>query len=297
MTRAMQGAVGLMAMGLIHCAQAPAEGEITYAEAPTPQGKHPLTLDIRVPEGPGPFPALVFIHGGGWMFGDLSTYRGAIENAASRGFVGVSINYRLANESKDEGGALSPWPAQIEDVRCALRWLSANASTFKIDTDRVATAGGSAGGHLAMMAGYAQNEPRFEPTWCPHEESVAVRAVVSFYGANDLAAVYDTSEEWWVRAYMTRWLDLPDGASTTDDAARFADANPASYLRTGPKIPSLILQGTADTIVPPQTQRGFRAAAEGAGQDVSITFLEGVGHGIDAIEESNRAIDWLSTRL
>jgi len=297
MTRAMQGAVSLMAIALMHCTEAPGEGAITYAEAPTPKGKHPLTLDIRVPEGPGPFPTVVFIHGGGWMFGDLTHFRGAIENAARRGFVGVTINYRLANEPNDEGGALSPWPAQMQDVRCALRWLSANAETFKIDTGRVATAGDSAGGHLAMMAGYAQNDPKFEPTWCPHEESVAVRAVVSIYGANDLAAVYDTTQEWWVRAYMTRWLDIPDGASTTDYAAQFADANPASYLRTGPKIPSLILQGTADTVVPPQTQRQFIAAAQGAGQDVSIVFLEGVGHGVDSIEASNRAIDWLSTRL
>ncbi|MDC3960007.1 alpha/beta hydrolase [Polyangium jinanense] len=297
MARAIQGALSLVAIALMSCAQAPVEGAITYAEAPTPKGKHRLTLDIRVPEGPGPFPTVVFIHGGGWMFGDLSTFRDAIQNVANRGFVGVTINYRLANESNDEGDALSPWPAQIQDVRCALRWLSANAVPFKIDTGRVATAGDSAGGHLAMMAGYAQTDPKFEPTWCPHEESVAVRAVVSFYGANDLAAVYDTTEEWWVRVYMTRWLDLPDGASVTDYAAQFADANPLSYLRTGPKIPSLILQGTADTIVPPQTQRGFMAAAEGADQDVSIEYLEDVGHGLDAIEASNRAIDWLSTRL
>jgi acetyl esterase/lipase len=289
--------LALAALAVFGCKQTHAEGDITYAEAPTSKGSRRLTLDIRVPEGAGPFPTVVFIHGGGWILGDLKTYEDAIQTAAKRGFVGVTINYRLADEDGGDGHALSPWPAQIQDVRCALRWVAANAATYKIDTSRVATAGDSAGGHLAMMAGYAQNDPRFEPAYCPYKENVEVKAIASIYGASDLAAVYETTE-WWVKPYITRWLNLPDGAKVTDYPQQFEDANPVTYLRSGSKVPAHIIQGTADTMVRPETQRAFIEAAQAAGQDVTIEYQEGVGHDASVVTDaSNLALNWLSTRL
>jgi acetyl esterase/lipase len=279
-----------------------AEGEVTYAEVPSPSepgGVHPLTLDIAVPEGPGPFPAIVFIHGGGWVIGDLDENGERVQEASRRGFVGVTINYRLANLDDGHGKALHPWPAQLQDVRCALRWLAANAATYKVDTARVGVLGGSAGGHLAMMSAYARNEARFEPDYCPYSENLEVKAVVSMCGAGDPASVYETTD-WWIKPYVTRFLALPDGAKVRDAPEVFADVSNLTYMGHGPRVPLLILQGTADTLVLPEVQRAFAVSAQLLGQEVHIESLEGAGHDIDATHraESDELIwKWFGERL
>lgn len=279
-----------------------AEGEITYAGVPSPSepgGVHPLTLDIAVPEGPGPFPAIVFIHGGGWVIGDLDDYGDRIQEASRRGFVGVTINYRLANLDDGHGKALHPWPAQLQDVRCAFRWLAANASTYKVDTSRVGVLGGSAGGHLAMMSAYARNEARFEPDYCPYSENLDAKAVLSMCGAGDPASVYETTD-WWIKPYVTRFLALPDGAKVRDTPEVFADVSNLTYMGHGPRVPLLILQGTADTLVLPEVQRSFAVSAQLLGQEVHVEYLEGAGHDIDATHraESDELIwKWFGERL
>jgi acetyl esterase/lipase len=287
-----------MMLAICGCSHAHREGAITYAEVPTENGTHRLTLDISVPSGPGPFPAIVYIHGGGWALGDLSDYEGTIQQAARAGFVAATINYRLTDEDDGHGKARFPWPAQIEDVRCALRWLAANATTYHVNVNRVATVGGSAGGHLAMMAAYAQNEPRFDPAYCAHPAGVQVKAAVSHYGADDLDGVYEMTE-WWLKPYITRLLNLPDGARVSDYEDVFANANPISYVGTGPKVPAYIIQGTADTLVPALTQRAFVEAARAAGQDVTIEYVEGAPHGLGAAaaRAQETTLQWLTAHL
>lgn len=272
------------------------EGAITYAEVSSPGGEHALTLDVRVPEGEGPFPAILFIHGGGWVIGDLSVYHDAIATVAARGYVGVTINYRLADEGDDDR-ARWPWPAQIQDVSCALHWLATNATEYKVDISRVATIGESAGGHLAMMAAFARDEPRFQPVDCPHQQDVDVKAVVSIFGVSDPAAVFDTTE-WWVRRFMARWLNLPDGARPADHPEAFADVAPLTFMTPENVVPAHIIQGTKDTVVPPVTQRSFVAAARAVGQDVSIEYLEGVGHDPGKVNHAvDLGLDWLRDKL
>jgi acetyl esterase/lipase len=291
--------VALMMLAHGGCSLTHREGAITYAKIPTNNGTHRLTLDISVPNGPGPFPAIVYIHGGGWALGDLSDYEDTIKQAASAGFVAVTINYRLTDEDDGHGKARFPWPAQIEDVRCALRWLAANATTYNVNVNRVATVGGSAGGHLAMMAAYAQKEPSFDPTYCAYPPSVQVKAAVSLYGADDLNAVYEMTE-WWLKPYITRFLNLPDGAKVSDYPDVFANANPLSYVGTGPKLPAYIIQGTADTLVPALTQRAFVEAARAAGQDVTIEYVEGAPHGLGTVgaqRANETTLRWLLAHL
>ena len=150
--------------GLLLSARAPTEGPVTYALAPdqlADDGVHALTLDISAPDpelhGQGPFPAIVWIHGGGWRYGNLydGFGKGVLVHGPERGYVGVSINYRLTLDEDEDGDPRFPWPAQIQDSRCALRWLS-----------------NSGGGHLALLLSQGSDQSQWDTDFCEHDGAV-----------------------------------------------------------------------------------------------------------------------------
>jgi acetyl esterase/lipase len=134
-------------------------------------------INLRIPDGPGPFPLIIYVHGGGWTSG---SYRGPseLDDAAARGYVYAHIGYRLSGTAKA--------PAQINDVKAAIRFLRANASQYKIDAAHVGISGESAGGHLSALAGTSGDVASLEdlsqgnPT-----ESSRVQAVADFFGPTD----------------------------------------------------------------------------------------------------------------
>src|SRR5437773_4156894 len=157
-------AVFVVVILLFFCVSARAEDfkDIVYREV---QGVR-LTLDAHVPEGTGPFPAAVLVHGGGWVAGDKQQYITYIfQPLSDAGFAWFSINYRLAPKYK--------FPADADDVEAAIRFIKVNAAKYNIDPRRIALIGESAGGHLVSYVG-ARNRP---------ESRVA--AVVSMYGIHD----------------------------------------------------------------------------------------------------------------
>jgi acetyl esterase/lipase len=128
------------------------EEDITYGKA----GDTELKLDLARPQGDGPFPAIVFIHGGGWSGGNRQVYRGQIQEAATRGYVAVTISYRLMqfDQAKKETTTATPvFPAQIHDAKAAIRWVRAHAEKYQVDPDRIGVTGASAGGHLSLLVG------------------------------------------------------------------------------------------------------------------------------------------------
>ncbi|HSB74847.1 MAG TPA: alpha/beta hydrolase, partial [Terriglobales bacterium] len=136
--------------------------DVVYAHA----GGQTLTLDASIPEGPGPFPAAVLVHGGGWVAGDKQQYITYIFQPLSHaGFAWFSINYRLAPQFQ--------FPAPADDVEQAIRFVKAHAAEYNIDPARIALIGESAGGHLVSFVG-ARNPP-----------GSRVAAVVSLYGIHD----------------------------------------------------------------------------------------------------------------
>ena len=157
----------LLIVSLLRAVAARAElkTDIVFATA----GGTNLTLDAFVPEGSGPFPACILFHGGAWMKGDKITFiKPLFEPLSKAGFTWFTINYRLAPQHR--------FPACIEDVENAIRWVKAHAAEYKADPQRLALIGESAGGHLVSLAGVrAQADTR-------------VAAVVPFYAPHDLEA-------------------------------------------------------------------------------------------------------------
>lgn len=183
-----------------------------------------LQLDIYKQKGlKEKAPLLVFIHGGGWRSGKRQDYLVYLLDYAGKGFVTAAISYRLKKDSI--------YPAAIEDVLDAVNFLYQNSDTYDYDTSRVALIGGSAGAHLAMLAGYGWENPQ------RHK----VKAVVDIYGPVDMTTSYAQTQ------YMaTDFIGHP----YSEKPGLYWEASPAKYLdKDFP--PTLIFQGTSDNLLPP----------------------------------------------
>jgi len=222
------------------------KGEIRYCDVGDyAADDFTIALDYRIPEGDGPFPTIVFVHGGSWAAGDLSEYWSEIDEAASKGYTAVTVDYRLTAEKDENDKSKYPWDAQIEDVKCAIRFLKANAVEYKVDVDNIGVAGFSAGGHLALMAGMTTDIPRFEEEGQYQEFSASVNAVVAFSGPTDAIELYNTATP---KAQAQKIaVDFMQG--TPDEVpATYLDASPISYVDVA-EIPILLMHGDTDTRV------------------------------------------------
>ncbi len=271
--------------------------DIAYAE-----GSPFQKLDLYLPDGtppPSGWPLVVFIHGGAWMMCDKSDIQVLPAlSALTRGYAVASINYRLSSEAL--------FPAQIHDVKSAIRFLRANAAALSLNTTRIAVWGGSAGAHLALFAGVSAGiaeldapAPRFP------DQSDAVQAVVSWFAPTDFALM-DT--------YLTQsGAGIPDhsrpdspeslliGGPVADLPEAVIRANPETWLR--PDCPPTLLQhGTADPLVPYQCSVHFaEAATRIAGPDRAVlTLLPGAEHGGPAFETPENlslVLDFLDSHI
>ena len=235
-------------------------------------GDIPLKLDLcRPAKGTKPYPVVVCIHGGAWETGDRSGHSGTIANLARAGYFAVSVDYRLAPKYR--------WPAQIEDVKCAIRFLRSKAKEWDLDPDRFATLGDSAGGHLALMAGLADG---FEGKGGHAEFSSKVQAVVNYYGPTDFIH-YPSSASGDDILKNSLGKDgkgvIADLLGTSDPmAAVTKGASPITYVaKTSP--PVLTMHGTADPLVPAEQAMALHTALEKAGAVHRLELFSGAGHG------------------
>lgn len=240
---------------------------VPYADLP---GARPLELDLWLPADPaGPVPVVVFVHGGGWRLGSRHSvgpaYAGAspspFEVVAAAGIAVASVDHRLSGEAV--------WPAQLHDVRAAVRWLRSRADELGLDADRVAAWGESAGGHLAAMLGLAG--PDLEGDVGVTGPSSAVCAVVAWYGPSDVATVpADPTDP------TTREAQLL-GAPPATVPALAAQASPLTHV-TPATPPFLLLHGDADRLVPHAQSVALARALEAAGAPVELHLLAGADH-------------------
>jgi len=207
-------------------------------------------------------PALLWIHGGGFTGGDKAQKReqNIGNNLAAHGYVVLCINYML----QQKGGALA-WPQNLQDCKTAVRWLRANAARLHLDPNRIAVAGGSAGGHLASMVALTKPEDGLDPKGPYGEFSCAVQAGMDFYGCVDLTTWHDSTMF---------------GKTKAQDPDLYRKASAPTYARKD-SPPLLILHGTADKTVDIKQSETLAAALQKAGADVELVRVPGAPHTFD----------------
>ena len=234
-------------------------------------GERDLKMNIAYPEKPAktPMPVIVWVHGGGWRNG---SYKGGIRKLlpyARRGYFCASIEYRLSGEAI--------FPAQIEDCKCAIRYVRAHAEKYSIDPDRIGVWGSSAGGHLVAMLGVSGDVKELEGTGGWPQSSSRVQAVCNWYGPSDLISMIDQPSRIGRRTDRCPEAKLIGGAILENkDKARAA--SPATYV-TKDDPPFLIMHGTKDPVVPYPQSTILRDALKKVGVPVELVTLEGAGHG------------------
>ena len=226
-------------------------------------GARDLKCDVFTPPGkPKDAPAVLLVHGGGWLNGDRTQLRGYGILLGRKGYVCVASEYRLSGESR--------WPAQIHDVKAAIRWMRANAADLGLDPARIAVSGNSAGGHLSLMAGATQDVSAFEGEGGNLGHSTAVSAVIAFYPPVQLK-------------HPEQPLSQPVEALMGSDATAEAldEASPITHV-TRAFPPTLLIHGSDDAIVPVEASLGMYRALSAAGVPSELHVYAGQPHAFDA---------------
>lgn len=216
-------------------------------------------------------PLLVFIHGGGWKSGDRADYLVYLIAFARKGYVTATVSYRLLD--------IAPYPASAEDITDVVQWLFKNGDNYGYDPDRIALIGGSAGAHLAMLAGYGWKKDRVvtDSSAVPAARH-KIKAVVDIYGPTDLTTEFSRSN-----STVTNFL-----AKTYDQAPElFLEASPIHYLNKN-NPPTMILHGTSDQIVPISQSDQLKAGLDSLGVPNVYYKVPLWPHTMDAIERVNR---------
>lgn len=250
-------------------------------------GQHRQWLDLyHIPGATNPTPVVVWVHGGGWLTGDENFPRAlALTN---HNIAVASISYRFTtNQFAPTYPANLPHPAQIHDVKAALRWLRANAAQFNLDPARVGIWGYSSGGHLAALAGTTGHTNLFDVGENLGQSS-AVQAVADMSGPANLNLTTVNSQ---TAGFYTLLL----GAPVASNPATLATVNPTSHARAGAP-PFLLIHGETDPEVVIAHSEALHTALTNAGVSSLFVRLPGIGHTIPASQDPLTA-QWLATNL
>jgi acetyl esterase/lipase len=244
---------------------------------PGDKGRRNL-LDVVRPVAPGERrPALLQIHGGGWMIGDKRE-QGAplMTHLATRGWVSFAINYRLSPRAT--------FPDHIVDVKRAIAWIREHAAEYGADPDFLCVTGGSAGGHLAALAAVSANDPRFQPGF--EDVDTRLAAAVPFYGVYDFLDRYGIRGRQKMEPFLARHVLK---CTPEENRELWEAASPIAHVSTEAP-PFLLVHGTHDSLVWLEEMRAFeRALREKSRQPVLVLELRGAQHAFDTFHSPRSA--------
>lgn len=250
--------------------------DIEYGKA----GDYSLRLDLYRPKKiRGTVPGLIMIHGGAWRGGKRTDYRYYCVKFAERGYVTATISYRLIGRA--------PFPAAVQDAKCAVRWMRKNARKYQIDADQIGVMGASAGGHLALMVGYSPDTAELEGDGGHAGVSSRVQAVINVYGPTDLTTAF---------ARENRLVQDFIGKHYAEAAEQYRLASPLAHASKGAP-PTLTLHGSIDTVVPIVQAELLDRRLAVLGVPHEFVRMEGWPHGMDLSEEVNRYCRWHMERF
>ena len=267
--RVRQGLAAVLLTAVLPAAgstQAPSIREHKDVVYATVEGKA-LALDLYVPTRADAAPLLVWVHGGAWSQG---TKANPPRHFIEHGIATASLDFRQSTEAR--------FPAQVHDIKAAIRFLRAKAQTYGYRADRIAIAGSSSGGHLAALVGVTNGHSSLEGTVGDHrQESSAVHAIVSYFGASNLQTILAQSTPFGLnmrRPALERLLGaLPDEAR---ELAKLA--SPVEHVdRQDP--PLFLLHGDQDPQMPINQAHELQGAYEKLGLDAQLRVLHGAAHG------------------
>ena len=245
------------------------------------EGYRPLLLDLYLPAAAARSgAAIVYVHGGGWAVGTRRRFGRAfiewsptpLDLLAQAGFVVATVDYRLSSEAH--------FPAQLHDVKAAVRWIRGNAMTLGVDTARIVAWGESAGGHLAMLAGLTGHDTALDGDVGTFlDQSSAVSGVIDWYGPMNLLSIGSQHPPGGEKNPddAGSWESAMVGAPLQVDPERTLAASPISYVHAA-SPPVQIHHGTADTLVPYAQSVEFADALRSAGGDVELIAVQGSDH-------------------
>lgn len=238
-------------------------------------GGQDLKLDLFLPNDRSrPVPLLVFIHGGGWISGNKEFATLRLLPFLRLGWAAATVQYRLAGTA--------PAPAAVEDVRCALRWLQGRSGELRLDPKRLVVAGGSAGGHLALIGAMLPQDSRFDRA-CPLEpqqrwrgaqrQPLRVAAVLNWFGISDVGAMLEGPE---ARGFAIEWF----GAMPEPQRLALArEISPLHQVRADTP-PVFSIHGDADDVVPLAQSQRLHAALQAQGVPQRLWVVPGAKHGL-----------------
>jgi alpha-L-fucosidase 2 len=263
-------------IGMLICGTVLGEEHFPGVEYARPNGES-LLFDAVVPDGAGPFPAAILVHGGGWVHGDRHTEMAPLfQPLTAAGIAWFSIDYRLAKDPLTFGMA-------YKDVEAAVRFVREHAAEYHVDPNRIALIGESAGGHLAAMAALAK------------DADARVQAVVALYGPMDLAALA-TGNSMLPDSVRENMMGTPWGGLIM---GRLAQLSPAQHVRAE-MPPFLFIHGTADELVPIQQSRDMCGKMKALGNACEVYAVPGGGHGMrhwKSAAYQKEMLRWLGANL
>ena len=256
-------------------------------------GGHPLLLDLHIPDGPGPFPAAILVHGGGFDAGSRGTNMSpTFQPLADAGFAWFSIDYRMAPEFR--------FPQAKEDIDTAIQWIKDNAKTYNVDVKKIVLSGESAGGYLVNYA-------------VAHETAATkVAAVVSIYGPSDYEKIAHQRQDYPKRFNIVSinshqakgggiWFFQVEGYDEAS-LAKLKEISPIHAVHRG-MPPFLAIHGTRDDQVPYEQSTMMCDALHKVGVVCDLITVEGGGHGMGGWKDADQQhykpemIAWLKRTL